>query len=250
MDFKTFDLPTFDFQTFDFPFRPRPLTFNLGPSTYSPVNSRIAIINYGMGNLRSVSQALQTVGADIHLCESPEDIDDADGLVLPGVGALGDCVDALNGSGLSNVVREWIAADRPFLGVCLGLQALFESSEEGNIKGLGIFPGRVVRFQRPREYKIPHMGWNTVTFTQPGCALTDGMDRTRESFYFVHSYHVVSEDPELVLATCDYGGEFVAAVGRGRCFATQFHPEKSQARGLHLYRNFVNLARGVPAGPV
>lgn len=211
------------------------------------MSSRIAIINYGMGNLRSVSQALQSVGADIHLCESPEDVGDADGLVLPGVGALGDCVDALNTSGIAEFVRDWIAADRPFLGVCLGLQALFESSEEGDIKGLGIFPGRVVRFRRPREFKIPHMGWNTVSFTQPDCALTEDMHPTSESFYFVHSYHVVSDDPDLVLATCDYGGEFVAAIGRGRCFATQFHPEKSQARGLHLYRNFVKLAGGVPA---
>jgi glutamine amidotransferase len=211
------------------------------------VNSRIAIINYGMGNLRSVSQALQAVGAEIHLCETPDEVGAADGLVLPGVGALGDCVDALNASGFAPFVREWIAADRPFLGVCLGLQALFETSEEGNIKGLGIFPGSVVRFRLPREFKIPHMGWNTVEFTQAGCPLLEDLNLSGESFYFVHSYHVVPDDPGLALAHCDYGGDFVAAIGRGRCFATQFHPEKSQARGLQLYRNFVTLSAGVAA---
>ncbi|MGH8020127.1 MAG: imidazole glycerol phosphate synthase subunit HisH, partial [Opitutaceae bacterium] len=124
--------------------------------------SDIAVINYGMGNLRSVSQALHAVGARVRIAGKPAEVGDAAGLVLPGVGALGDCVSALRESGFAEFVREWIEQDRPFLGVCLGLQALFEHSEEGGVAGLGIFPGRVVRFRLPREYKIPHMGWNTV----------------------------------------------------------------------------------------
>jgi len=170
---------------------------------------------------------------------------DAKGLVLPGVGALRDCVASLRATGLAESVRAWIAADRPFLGVCLGMQALFEHSEEGaagGTEGLGIFPGRVVRFQRPAEFKIPHMGWNTVRFTQPASPLRDGLDIEGESFYFVHSFHCVPADPALVLGECDYGGVFAAAIGRGRCFATQFHPEKSQAKGLQIYRNFAAVA--------
>ncbi len=204
--------------------------------------SRIAVINYGMGNLRSVSQALQAVGAEVHVCEKPAEVAAAGGLVLPGVGALADCVSALQASGFASFVRDWIAADRPFLGVCLGLQALFDHSEEGDIEGLGIFRGKVVRFRRPPAFKIPHMGWNTVTFRDPGSPLIEGLRAAGESFYFVHSFHVVPEDPELTFGTCDYGGDFTAAVARGRCFATQFHPEKSQATGLALYRNFVRLS--------
>jgi glutamine amidotransferase len=204
--------------------------------------SRIAVINYGMGNLRSVSQALQAVGAEVRVCAQPDQVGDADGLVLPGVGALADCVAALNSSGFATFVREWIAADRPFLGVCLGLQALFDHSEEGNVAGLGIFPGRVVRFRRPPEFKVPHMGWNTVAFSRPGSPLLDGLRAAEESFYFVHSYYVVPEDPALTFGTCDYGGAFTAAIARGQCFATQFHPEKSQAKGLALYRNFTRLS--------
>lgn len=206
--------------------------------------SSIAVINYGMGNLRSVAQALQAVGADVRVCTRPEEIGDADGLMLPGVGALADCVSALNQTGFADAVRTWIAADRPFLGVCLGLQALFDHSEEGDVAGLGVFPGRVVRFRLPSEFKIPHMGWNTVTFRDAGAPLLVDLKPADESFYFVHSYHVIPDDPELVFGTCDYGGPFVAAIRRGACYATQFHPEKSQSKGLQLYRNFVALAAG------
>jgi glutamine amidotransferase len=139
-------------------------------------------------------------------------------------------------------VRRWIALDRPFLGVCLGMQALFDESEEGGVRGLGIFPGRVVRFRLAPPLKVPHMGWNTVRFTQRGTALQEGLAPEGESFYFVHSYHCVPEDRSLVLAECDYGPPFVAAIARGRAFATQFHPEKSQARGLQVYRNFAASA--------
>lgn len=204
----------------------------------------IAVIDNGICNLRSVTKALEAVGAEPRVVRTPQEVADARarGLVLPGVGALRDCVAALRATQLDRTVREWIAADRPFLGVCLGMQALFETSEEGGVVGLGVFPGKVVRFQRPASFKIPHMGWNTVRFLQPESALATGLTREGEAFYFVHSFHCVPADPALVLAECDYGGAFTAAIGRGRCFATQFHPEKSQTKGLQIYRNFAHAA--------
>lgn len=202
----------------------------------------IAIIDYGMGNLRSVAKAVETAGGAVRIVTRPDEIGDAAGLVLPGVGALADCISALKTAGLDEAVRTWIQADKPFLGVCLGMQALFDFSEEADTAGLGIFPGKVVRFQVPAGLKVPHMGWNTVRFTQPGSPLTDTLATEGEAFYFVHSYYCVPADPSLVLAECDYGGVFTAAIARGRCFATQFHPEKSQAKGIQLYRNFTVLA--------
>lgn len=204
----------------------------------------IAVIDNGICNLRSVTKALEAVGADTRVVQTPADVAAAGaaGLVLPGVGALRDCVAALRATGLDATVRAWIAADHPFLGVCLGMQALFDYSEEGGVVGLGIFPGEVKRFQRPPEFKVPHMGWNAVSFTQKGTALQAGLADEGESFYFVHSFHCVPKEPALVLAEADYGGRFTAAIGRGNVFATQFHPEKSQAKGLSLYRNFVTLA--------
>jgi len=210
-----------------------------------PQNKKVcdlAVIDYGMGNLRSVAKALETVGAVVRVVTRPEDVGDAAGLVLPGVGALADCIAALRASGFDQKIREWIAADRPFLGICLGMQALFESSEEGPAEGLGIFPGTVRRFRLPPDYKVPHMGWNTVRFTQPDSPLLAGLETEGEAFYFVHSYYCAPRDRDLVLAECDYGGAFTAAIARGHCYATQFHPEKSQARGLQLYKNFVRHA--------
>ena len=204
----------------------------------------IAVIDTGICNLRSVTTALEAVGATIRVVRTPDEIAaaGATGVVLPGVGALRDCVASLRASQLDRAVRDWIAADQPFLGVCLGMQALFEHSEEGNITGLGIFPGRVVRFQRPPEFKIPHMGWNTVTFVQAKSPLAAGLATSGENFYFVHSFHCVPAERALILAECDYGGPFCAALARGRVFATQFHPEKSQAKGLQIYRNFAAVA--------
>ncbi len=204
----------------------------------------IAVIDNGICNLRSVTKALEAVGAEPHVVRTPAEVvaSGATGLVLPGVGALRDCVASLRATGLADTVRDWIAADRPFLGVCLGMQALFEHSEESNVTGLGIFPGRVVKFRRPPEFKIPHMGWNTIRFTQPQSPLALGLASEGEAFYFVHSYYCVPSAPALVLAECDYGGPFCAAIARGRCFATQFHPEKSQAKGLQVYRNFAGVA--------
>jgi glutamine amidotransferase len=210
------------------------------------MSARVAVIDSGICNLRSVTKALEAVGASPVVVESPADVglSGAGGLVLPGVGALRDCVGALRSSGLDATVREWIAADRPFLGVCLGMQALFEGSEEGGVRGLGVFAGRVFRFSLAAPLKVPHMGWNTVRFVQRGTALQSGLADDGESFYFVHSYHCVPQDRRLVLAECDYGPPFVAAIARGRLFATQFHPEKSQAKGLRIYRNFAALAAG------
>lgn len=207
--------------------------------------TKVAVIDNGICNLRSVTKALEAVGAAPCVVRTPEEVaaSGAPGLVLPGVGALRDCVAALRAAKLDRTVRDWIAADRPFLGVCLGMQALFEHSEEGNVTGLGVFPGRVVRFRRPPPFKIPHMGWNTVRFLQPASPLASGLALDGESFYFVHSFYCEPADRSLVLAECDYGGAFCAAIARGRCFATQFHPEKSQAKGLRVYGNFVAVAR-------
>ncbi|MBM3864328.1 MAG: imidazole glycerol phosphate synthase subunit HisH [Verrucomicrobia bacterium] len=206
--------------------------------------SPIAVIDTGICNLRSVTKALEAVGAVVSVVRTPVELAAAGaaGVVLPGVGALRDCVSSLCSTGLDAAVAGWIRADRPFLGICLGMQALFEHSEEGLVRGLGIFPGRVVRFRLPAGFKVPHMGWNTVGFTQPASPLRSGLGLKGESFYFVHSFRCEPADPSLVLAECDYGGPFCAAVGRGRVFATQFHPEKSQARGLQVYRNFVAVA--------
>jgi glutamine amidotransferase len=204
----------------------------------------IAIIDYGMGNLRSVAKAIETAGGAVRIVTRPDEIGDTGALVLPGVGALADCVTALKAGGLDVAVRTWIRADRPFLGVCLGLQALFDFSEEADTPGLGIFPGKVVRFRVSADLKIPHMGWNTVRFVQLNSPLAAGLATEGEAFYFVHSYHCVPADRSLVLAECDYGGLFTAAIARGRCFATQFHPEKSQTKGIQLYRNFVAVAAG------
>src|SRR5580704_9963215 len=196
------------------------------------MSAPIAVIDTGICNLRSVTKALEAVGASPVVVRTPTEAAEsgASGLVLPGVGALRDCVASLRSSGLDATVREWIARDRPFLGVCLGMQALFDSSEEGGVAGLGLFPGRVERFRLGPPLKVPHMGWNTIRFVRKGTALQDGLADDGETFYFVHSYHCVATDRSLVLAECDYGLPFVAAIGRGRVFATQFHPEKSQAK--------------------
>jgi len=206
----------------------------------------IAVIDNGICNLRSVTKALEAVGAQPRVVRTPAEVaaSGASGLVLPGVGALRDCVASLRATKLDATVRDWIATDRPFLGVCLGMQALFDHSEEADVTGLGIFPGQVVRFRRPPEFKVPHMGWNTVRFLPPNSSLAAGLAPEGEAFYFVHSYYCVPADAALVLAECDYGGPFCAAIARGRCFATQFHPEKSQAKGLQVYRNFTAVAQG------
>ncbi|RMH43343.1 MAG: imidazole glycerol phosphate synthase subunit HisH [Deltaproteobacteria bacterium] len=197
----------------------------------------IAVVDSGYGNLRSVAKALARVGADVVVTGDPDVVRRADRVVMPGQGAFGDCVAALAG-GLGDALREAIAAGRPYLGICLGLQVLFGASEESpGAAGLGLLAGRVVRFRRDRPaMKVPHMGWNRV-FGR-GDRLVDGVGDA-PYFYFVHSYYAVPEDPDVVALECDYGVRFCAAVRRDNVFACQFHPEKSQRAGLRLLANFV-----------
>ncbi len=199
----------------------------------------IAVIDPGMGNLRSVCKAWEHAGAAVRLCDSPEAVGQPDAVVFPGQGGMPHCMEALRATGFDSFLKDWIAADKPFFGICLGLQALFEVSEEGETPALGVFPGQVVRFRLGTEYKIPHMGWNTVTFQGEPTPAEAGLSRSEDQFYFVHSYHVETPEASIVWGETEYGYRFVSAVRRGRCFATQFHPEKSQAKGLQLYRNFV-----------
>jgi glutamine amidotransferase len=198
----------------------------------------VTIVDYGSGNLRSVQKAFERLGAAATITDDPEVVADAERLVLPGVGAFGDAMRELSARGLVEPILGHLRADRPFFGICMGLQLLFETGlEGGRHAGLGALAGDVARFDLPAGMKVPHMGWNTVTWregTGSGAAVGDG-----EYFYFVHSYHARPADEAVVAATSDYGGPFCAAVSRGRLFATQFHPEKSQAVGLRLLQQFL-----------
>jgi len=198
----------------------------------------IGIVDYGSGNLRSVSKALDAVGARTHLVSTAAALDDCDAVVVPGVGAFGDCARNLRDTGLWEPLREWLAADRPYLGICLGYQLLFESSEETpGIEGLGALPGVVRRFPGG-TLKVPHMGWNTLDIRQPDDRLYADLP-AEPSVYFVHSFFPVPADSSIVSATCDYAGDFAASVSRGALSAVQFHPEKSQRNGLTILKNFV-----------
>ena len=205
----------------------------------------IAVVDYGMGNLRSVSKALEHVapGVEVRVTARPEDLRNARRVVVPGQGAMPDCMHELRARGLADAVLE-ATRTKPFLGICIGLQMLFDYSEEGGAKGLAVFPGAVRRFPEGLKdgsgirLKVPHMGWNEVAQTRQH-PLWDGIaDATR--FYFVHSYYADEADPDVASGRCTYGLPFTAAVARDNMFAVQFHPEKSQAAGLRLLRNFVN----------
>jgi glutamine amidotransferase len=199
----------------------------------------IAIIDYGMGNLRSVQKGFERAGHEAVVTREPRTILDSSKVVLPGVGAFPDCMRNLEEFGLIDAVRKSIASGKPFLGICLGLQLLFTESEEfGLSKGLDIIRGRVVRFRGPayKDLKIPHMGWNSVSIKRRPPALRDVPDSSY--FYFVHSFHVVPEDKDVVATTTDYGIEFVSSIWKDNIFATQFHPEKSQALGLSILKHF------------
>jgi len=200
----------------------------------------IAIIDYGMGNLRSVQKGLERAGFAADVTRDAAHIEAAAGVVLPGVGAFGACMDNLRSFGLVDTVRRVVERGTPFLGICLGMQLLFEESEEfGRVPGLGIFPGRVVRFADQPDLKVPHMGWNQIRKQQDLPHLR-GIDD--DAFvYFVHSYYVVPADPALTATSTVYGVEFASAVARDNVFATQYHPEKSQAVGLKILENFGRL---------
>ena len=206
----------------------------------SSKNPKIAIIDYGMGNLRSVQRAWQSVGADAYLIQTPEEAESADALVFPGQGAIVDTMQLLAKTGLDQLIKDWIQKDRPFFGICLGFQALFEFSEEGDTQGLGIFEGSVKRFPPASEtqLKVPHMGWNSVSFNDDS-ALTDGIKSGEDQFYFVHSYYVEPKNKDLHLFETEYGKSFCSGIRSGNCVAVQFHPEKSQVKGLQLYSNFL-----------
>ncbi|MFC7371025.1 imidazole glycerol phosphate synthase subunit HisH [Fictibacillus iocasae] len=207
----------------------------------------IGIIDYGMGNLHSVKSALSRIGEEFVLSSDKTELEKCDGLLLPGVGAFKDAMDQLNSSGLAEFVKDEAAKGKPLLGICLGMQLLFEESEEhGNFQGLGLLPGRVTRFTGKTAggvtYKVPHMGWNHLAFHQREHDLLDGL---QEGFvYFVHSYVVNTAEQDVIAASAQYGDvEVPAVVGRGNVMGTQFHPEKSSQLGMGMLKNFCTFVK-------
>jgi glutamine amidotransferase len=200
----------------------------------------IAIIDYQMGNLRSVQKGFEKVGHASNITADPEVLARADKIVLPGVGAFGDAIAEIRRRELVEPIREAIDKGKPFLGICLGLQLLFDVGYEGGThEGLGILPGKVIRFELPGEYKVPHMGWNQLAVRRP-VPLLAGLNG--DSYcYFVHSYYVVPRDRDVIAAETDYGGPFCSMIWRDNLCATQFHPEKSQRVGLQMLKNFAEL---------
>lgn len=205
----------------------------------------IAIIDYGAGNLQSVKKALDYLGEPNLITAKSSEIEAADALVLPGVGSFGDAMQSLKNSGLLETVRAAALSDTPFLGICLGLQLLFPESEESKgVKGLGVLPGKIIKFPGDMGLKIPQIGWNSINIRE-GCKLYAGVPQNAY-VYFVHSYYLQAEYPEVVAATAEYGVTFHASVAdeAHRLYATQFHPEKSGAVGLRILRNFAAMQKG------
>jgi glutamine amidotransferase len=206
----------------------------------------VGIVDYQMGNLRSVAKGIEKVGGRVIVSSDPEELSLASHLILPGVGAFGDAMRELNQRDLIPWIKDWIASDRPFLGICLGMQLLFDKSEEGGLQpGMSVLPGRVVRFDNDsfpgnEHRKIPHMGWNRVQSRIANDPMLSSISHD-PYVYFVHSYYVVPDDPRVTWLSCDYGQEFCAAVRVGNMLATQFHPEKSQTEGLQILKNFLTL---------
>jgi imidazole glycerol phosphate synthase glutamine amidotransferase subunit len=199
------------------------------------------LIDYGGGNLQSVRNAVRALGHDPVLVQSEADLAEVDALVYPGQGAFADCMNALNRQGLTEPLKQWILADRPYFGICVGYQVLFEGGEENpGVPGLGVLRGQVVRFPSEPGLKVPHMGWNNVNPAHPDSAAWAGLGES-PFFYFVHSYYPAPLEAGVIAGTTNYAGrDFAAAVQRGRMIATQFHPEKSQATGLRLLENFLS----------
>lgn len=199
------------------------------------------LIDYGAGNIRNVEKAFEAIGIATRRTDNPQEVYDADVVVMPGVGAFGDMMNALRQRDLIDPIRHAAASGKPLLGICVGLQILFEMGEEmGNHEGLGIFPGKVSRFA-VTDLKVPHIGWNEVRVQQPH-PIFEGVP-AQDYAYFVHSYHAVPTDPCLVLADCEYGTPFPAVCGRDNVVGIQFHPEKSQQYGLTLLKNFATWAK-------
>jgi glutamine amidotransferase len=208
------------------------------------MEARVGIVDYQMGNLRSVQKAIERIGGNAIISCDHNELASVTHLVLPGVGAFGDAIEELRKRGLIEFLRDWALTEKPFLGICLGMQLLFESSDEGGAQaGLGILPGKVVRFEPdPLDptFKIPHMGWNQVESSQPNDTMLSGITG-KPYVYFVHSYYVQPASDDITWLKADYGRPFCAAVRRGNLLATQFHPEKSQRDGLQLLANFLTL---------
>jgi imidazole glycerol phosphate synthase glutamine amidotransferase subunit len=208
---------------------------------------KIGIIDYGGGNLRSVANAIRSLGEEPIIIASPEQAVDVTHLLLPGQGEFGDTMARLEQRGLAGFLKHWIAGDRPYFGICVGYQILFDSSEEApGVAGLGVFPGVVRRFREEPGLKIPHMGWNSASATGGDTRLWQGLG-TDPYFYYIHSFFPEPGDPAVVVAETTYGMQtFAGAVEQGNTFACQFHPEKSQEAGLRLMRNFLGLAASTP----
>ncbi|MEK9772665.1 MAG: imidazole glycerol phosphate synthase subunit HisH [Opitutae bacterium] len=200
---------------------------------------KLAVIDYGTGNLHSVVKAFEFLNAKVTLAQKPKDIKGVDAIIFPGQGSFDHCMTSLRDSGLDRAIKTWISEDRPFFGICLGLQVLFGSSEEGKLPGLGIFNGSVVRFSIGSQFKVPHMGWNQVAWGLPEDHWARREISENDQFYFVHSYRVETNDARLHCISTDYGGIFTSGIISSNCIATQFHPEKSQSKGIQLYRNFL-----------
>ncbi len=203
---------------------------------------KVTLIDYGAGNLRSVANAMRAIGIEPNIAASPEGMENTTHLVLPGVGSFGDCMAELESRQLVGPIRDWVAAGRPYLGICLGYQILFDSSEETpGVAGLGLVPGVVRRFKEAPGLKIPHMGWNSVVPISPEAGNWTGLG-AEPYFYYVHSYFPVPADPAVIAARTQYGeDDFAAAIEMPNLLACQFHPEKSQEAGLRLIRNFLGV---------